>query len=247
LSIVICHFVVFTGEGLLPKYFGTDGIRGVYGAELTDETAFRTGAALAAYFKGACVTGRDTRASGEALQEALTAGLLYGGASVKTAGILPTPAVSMLTRASGAACGVMISASHNPPQYNGIKVFGGEGIKLTGRQEEAVEYLIDNPEAGGPRGSASRFAGAREFYVESFSECGTRDALKGLNVLLDCGFGAAGGVAREVFESLGAGVVSVNDTPRGDLINVGCGALHIEKLQITNHKLQMRDELTINN
>ena len=128
------------------KYFGTDGIRGKYGEKLDEALAYKTGLALGEiYGGGTFVVGRDTRVSGEELETALVKGLTDMGGEVMLPGIVPTPAVAMLAKKHGAVCGIMISASHNPPEYNGIKVFDGNGVKYSEEQEGSVEYYIDNP------------------------------------------------------------------------------------------------------
>ena len=134
------------------KYFGTDGIRGKYGEKLDETLAYKTGLALGEiYGGGTFVVGRDTRVSGEELETALVKGLTDMGGEVMLPGIVPTPAVAMLAKKHGAACGIMISASHNPPEYNGIKVFDGNGVKYSEEQEGSVEYYIDNPHLCGVR------------------------------------------------------------------------------------------------
>lgn len=208
------------------KYFGTDGIRGKYGENLNAELAYKTGLAVAGYFGGGTATvGRDTRVSGEAIEDALVRGLTRGGMNVKLLSILPTPAVAKLTVSESAACGIMVSASHNPPEYNGIKIFGGEGLKLTGEQEGSIEYYIDNP----PRkarlsGKAEKFISARDKYIESTVKAADTD-LRGLRVKLDCGYGAASTVAEEIFTECGAVAEAENCSLCGEKINSGCGAL----------------------
>jgi phosphoglucosamine mutase len=139
------------------KYFGTDGIRGKYGDNLDAALSYKTGMALAAYFGGGkFVIGRDTRVSGPEIEAALVKGIRESGGDALLAGIIPTPAVAYLAKKNGAAAGIMVSASHNPPEYNGIKVFDGSGVKLSEEQEGSVEYYIDNPSP------ASLKTGARE-------------------------------------------------------------------------------------
>ena len=135
------------------KYFGTDGIRGIYGEGITEDVAYRAGRALAYLFGGTGIVGRDTRVSGPGLEEALCAGLTDGGADAVTVGIATTPEVAYLARCAGAAFGVSLSASHNPPEYNGIKIFSGSGRKLSVSAEEALEYYMDNVP---PRTAAGR-------------------------------------------------------------------------------------------
>ncbi|MCL2798094.1 MAG: phosphoglucosamine mutase [Firmicutes bacterium] len=255
------------------KYFGTDGIRGKYGEKLTPELAFKTGRALAEYFgKGDYFIARDTRVSGPRLERALSCGITDGGGSVVLCGVIPTPAVAYLAKKYKGLCGVMISASHNPPEYNGIKVFDGSGVKLNEEQEGSVEYYVDNPasynvQAGEgdvgvrdlgfgarkedafliqypsnqsayepripnpePRCSAPEpritfLASATQEYIDYIVSVADAD-LSGLKVWLDCGYGAAATVAKEIFVALGADVTIENFRLRGEKINSGCGALY---------------------
>jgi phosphoglucosamine mutase len=125
------------------RYFGTDGVRGIAGADLTDELVARLGRAFALWSGGAPVlVGRDTRSSGPELESALVRGLTAAGSDARTGGILPTPAVALL---AGDGCGAVISASHNPPEYNGVKFFASGGRKLADEEEQAVEDLLDEP------------------------------------------------------------------------------------------------------
>lgn len=209
------------------KYFGTDGIRGKYGEKLDSELAYKTGKALCQYFgKGDYVVGRDTRVSGTPLEKALVDGITEMGGNAVLLGILPTPAVAHLAVATGARCGVMISASHNPPEYNGIKVFDCNGIKLTPEQENSIEYYIDNPPLyDGDKGKEENYIAARKKYIDFLTSSADAD-FSGLKVWLDCAYGASATVAKQVFESLGATVMVDNSSLRGEKINSGCGALH---------------------
>lgn len=209
------------------KYFGTDGIRGKYGEKLDAELAYKTGKALCQYFgAGDYVVGRDTRVSGSALEKALVEGITEMGGNAVLLGILPTPAVAHLAVSTGARCGVMISASHNPPEYNGIKVFDCNGIKLTSEQENSIEYYIDNPPLyDGARGTEQNYVAARKKYIDFLTSTADAD-FSGLKVWLDCAYGASATVAKQVFESLGATVMVDNSSLRGEKINSGCGALH---------------------
>ena len=209
------------------KYFGTDGIRGKYGEKLDSELAYKTGKALCQYFgKGDYVVGRDTRVSGTPLEKALVDGITEMGGNAVLLGILPTPAVAHLAVTTGARCGVMISASHNPPEYNGIKVFDCNGIKLTPEQENSIEYYIDNPPLyDGDKGKEENYIAARKKYIDFLTSTADAD-FSGLKVWLDCAYGASATVAKQVFESLGATVMVDNSSLRGEKINSGCGALH---------------------
>lgn len=208
------------------KYFGTDGIRGKYGDNLDADLAYKVGLAIVAYFgKGAVVVGRDTRVSGPEIEQALIGGLKRGGADVLKVGILPTPAIARMAIKQGALCGIVISASHNPPEYNGIKIFDGSGVKLSEEQEGSLEYYIDNPSESRAVGSEGVIEGAQQQYVDYLVETVDYD-LTGAKVWLDCGYGAASTVARQAFERLGATVEIENYKLRGEKINCGCGALH---------------------
>ncbi len=209
------------------KYFGTDGIRGKYGEKLDSALAYKTGKALCQYFgKGDYVVGRDTRVSGTSLEKALVDGITEMGGNAVLLGILPTPAVAHLAVTTGARCGVMISASHNPPEYNGIKVFDCNGIKLTPEQENSIEYYIDNPPLyDGEKGKEENYVAARKKYIDFLTSTADAD-FSGLKVWLDCAYGASATVAKQVFESLGATVMVDNSSLRGEKINSGCGALH---------------------
>lgn len=210
----------------MAKYFGTDGIRGKYGEKLDEALAYKTGLALGEYFgAGKFAVGRDTRVSGEELERGLVKGITDAGGEAVLLGILPTPAVAALTIKYGAKCGVMISASHNPPEYNGIKVFDRNGVKLTEEQEGSVEYYIDNaPDVRGG-GKVTTKSGGKLEYVDYVVKTVNAD-FRGLKVWLDCGYGAASTVAEEAFRRLGATVNVDNCSLRGEKINSGCGALH---------------------
>ncbi|WP_394555309.1 phosphoglucosamine mutase (plasmid) [Priestia aryabhattai] len=225
------------------KYFGTDGVRGVANVELTPELAFKLGKS-AGYvltknmkeqtMRPAFVVGRDTRISGSMLETALISGLTSSGVNVIQLGIVPTPAVAYITKqlASG---GVMISASHNPYQDNGIKFFNQDGYKLLDEVELEIEHYLDRLDdipvcAGGDIGTILSYKNAANFYVE-FLKNSISTSLEGLNIVLDCANGAATTVAPTLFESLGATVHVLSASPNGVNINVDCGSTHPEELQ----------------
>jgi len=211
------------------KYFGTDGIRGVFGEKLTVDLAYRVGLALTLVFgKGDYVVGRDTRKSGAVLESALVSGIIAGGGNAVTVGVTPTPVVSFTTTRIGANCGVVISASHNPPEYNGIKVFGGDGFKIVGEIEDKIERLLAEDLPGSERKGKVLCLDAEKPYLD-FITAGVD--LMGVRVALDCGFGASYGLAPRAFRMLGAEVFAVNNQPIGDKINVNCGALYPELMQ----------------
>ena len=209
------------------RYFGTDGVRGVVGEDITLELVERLGRAATLWSKGGRVfVGRDTRASGEELEEAFGRGVVAAGGNAVLAGVLPTPAVALLALDLGA----VISASHNPPEYNGVKFFDGEGRKLTDAAEEEIEALLneDGPPAG--RGRVDHVAVATESYLEHIVERFGSD-LSDLKIVVDCANGAYSGIAPKAFEQLGAQVSTIGSDPNGTNINVGCGATDLQTLQ----------------
>jgi phosphoglucosamine mutase len=208
------------------RFFGTDGVRGIVGDELTAELVERLGRAAALWSDGGRVfVGRDTRESGPALEKAFAEGVASVGGSVVLGGVLPTPAVALLALDLGA----VISASHNPPEYNGVKLFDADGRKLTDAAEEEIEALLDEP-AGADRGSVDRVGVAADSYVEHVLER-FGAPLDGLRIAVDCANGAYSGIAPEVFERLGAEVVAIADRPDGTNINVECGATDLRALK----------------
>jgi phosphoglucosamine mutase len=217
------------------RLFGTDGVRGRYGRELTDDLAFALGrSAVEALSHGLegrvrVVVGRDTRASGELLERALVEGILAGGADAVLAGVVPTPAVAFLAADIDVAAGVVISASHNPADDNGIKFFGPQGFKLSDDLEDEIEALVRD---GGHRiaatsGSAGPLEGGIEGYL-SHVAAAAEAPLDGMPIVVDCANGAAYRAAPEVLHRLGADVTPLFDQPDGSNINDGCGALHPE-------------------
>ena len=224
------------------RLFGTDGVRGIANKELTPELAFNLGKAGAHVLKKndagpVIVIGRDTRVSGDMLESALTAGILAVGGNVIKAGVIPTPAVAYLARYYNADAGIVISASHNTFEYNGIKFFNGEGFKLDDLLEEKIEDIIIssvdvNRHVTGEAIGKCLEAGedAAELYAKHLIE--TADfRLEGKKVILDCANGASYKVAPMVYAALGAEVITIGDRPDGTNINDGCGSTHPEKLQ----------------
>jgi phosphoglucosamine mutase len=225
------------------RLFGTDGIRGVANEEpLTPDLAFRVGRQLVATLqlehrtdRVRLVMGRDTRLSGPLLEAALVAGLLSAGAECYTVGVLPTPAIALLTKKLGAQGGIVLSASHNSFEDNGIKLFSSEGTKFPDAWEDEIEQRLQGddhaPRARGAAiGRLIAHARAEADYIAFLCGAFPLDLSK-LTVALDCAHGATYRVAPRVFRRLGARVLTVGTRPDGKNINAGCGALHPERLQ----------------
>jgi phosphoglucosamine mutase len=209
------------------RYFGTDGVRGVVGRDLTPELVERLGRAATLWSgRGRIFVGRDTRASGVELEDALARGIASAGGNAVIAGVLPTPAVALLTL----DLGCVITASHNPPEYNGVKFFDRDGQKLTDTQEEEIEALLDEAATGG--GEIDQVGVATDSYLEHVVERFGSD-LTGLKIGVDCANGAYSGLAPKAFKKLGAEVTSIGNEPNGRNINVGCGATDLRALQQT--------------
>jgi len=206
------------------EYFGTDGVRGVVGETLTVELVERLGRAAALWCgRGRVFVGRDTRASGVELEEAFARGVASAGGAAVLAGVLPTPAVALLRL----DLGVVISASHNPPEYNGVKFFDRMGTKLSDAAEEEIEGLLDEPPRGG--GEIDRIGVASDSYLEHVVERFGTD-LTGLRIAVDCANGAYAGLAPQALEQLGAEVTAIGNAPDGTNINVDCGATDLRAL-----------------
>jgi phosphoglucosamine mutase len=209
------------------RYFGTDGVRGVVGEDLTPELVEQLGKAATLWSKGGRIfVGRDTRGSGPELEAAFARGIVAAGGSAVLGGVLPTPAVALLTLDLGA----VISASHNPPEYNGVKFFDSEGRKLSDRAEEEIEALLDEPASGG--GEVNRVGVYMDSYLEHVIERFGSD-LSGLRIAVDCANGAYSEIAPRAFEQLGAEVTPLATEPDGCNINVGCGATDLTLLART--------------
>ncbi|MBI5777434.1 MAG: phosphoglucosamine mutase [Nitrospirae bacterium] len=236
------------------KLFGTDGVRGVANLEpMTSETAMKLGRAAAYLFKRRAgrhqiVIGKDTRLSGYMLESALTSGICSMGVDVYLIGPMPTPGIAFLTRSLRADAGVMLSASHNPYQDNGIKFFSNDGFKLPDEFESRMEELITSNEIEHHRptadavGKAYRIDDAEGRYIEFVKRSVPRDMdFQGLKVVIDCAHGAAYKVSPKVFRELGVTVWVIGDEPDGTNINDGCGAMHPQRLQeaVRAHKADL--------
>ncbi|WP_163470203.1 phosphoglucosamine mutase [Fusobacterium sp. IOR10] len=226
------------------KYFGTDGIRGEANKELTASLAMKLGYALGYYLKKEnnnkkkikVIMGSDTRISGYMLRSALTAGLTSMGINIDFVGVLPTPGVAYITQTKGAAAGIMISASHNPAKDNGIKIFGSDGCKLLDKIEEELESYMDNLEEiikeplDGDKVGSFKYAEDDYFLYRDHLKSIVKGDFSGMKIILDAANGSAYRVAKEVFLSLGAEIVVINDAPNGKNINVKCGSTNPEIL-----------------
>jgi phosphoglucosamine mutase len=210
------------------RYFGTDGVRGIVGQDLTPHLVERLGkAAMLWAGPRRVLVGRDTRGSGPELEEALARGIVSAGGTAVLAGVLPTPAVALLAEDLGA----VVSASHNPPEYNGVKLFEREGRKLTDAEEEAIEALLDEPAQDG--GSVEQAQGLGDAYLHHVVEHFGSD-LSGLRIAVDCANGAFSALAPRAFDEIGADVHAIGVDPDGTNINVGCGATDLVAL---SHKV----------
>lgn len=237
----------------MARLFGTDGVRGVANTELTCELAYRLGQAAAVFLGKNIVVGKDTRLSGDMLESALAAGIMSAGGTELSVGIIPTPAVALLVRELHADGGAVISASHNPPEYNGIKLFDAEGYKLPDEVEDKIEEFIKK---GGLEGAAARAEeGAEgedaaamlpgdevgvalpvdeacEIYIEHAVQSVRAQGIdfSGMRIALDTGHGASSLTSAEAFRRLGAEVIAINEDFDGIDINVNCGSTHLEPL-----------------
>lgn len=222
-------------------YFGTDGVRGVANTELTAELAFQLGRIGGYYLtqeaeKPKILVGRDTRISGHMLEGALVAGLLSIGAEVMRLGVISTPGVAFLTKALSAQAGIMISASHNPVEDNGIKFFGEDGFKLSADQEEEIEALIQAEEDHLPRptgrdlGMVSDYFEGGQKYLQFLKQTVDEDDFLGIHVALDCANGATSSLASHIFADLDADISTMGASPNGVNINDGVGSTKPEAL-----------------
>lgn len=233
------------------KYFGTDGVRGVANKELTPELAFKIGRCGGYVLtnqaeKPTILIGRDTRISGAMLEASLVAGLLSIGANVVRLGVVSTPCVAYLTKELSADAGVMISASHNPVEDNGIKFFGHDGFKLSDDTELEIEALMDSEHDTLPRpigagmGTVEDNEDAKEQYVD-FLKSTVKHSFGGMKIVMDCAHGAAFELGPQVFRELGAEVIAIGNTPDGLNINEECGSTHPEALKaaVVEHGAQL--------
>ena len=233
------------------RLFGTDGVRGVANTELTCELSLEIGRAMAAVLtddthkKPKILIGTDTRASGQMIQSALSAGLCSVGADVMTLGVVPTPAVAFLVKKYGYDAAVMISASHNPCEYNGIKIFKSDGYKLPNTLEEQIEAIILDGafrpalKTGGGVGTVTECKNTVHDYIEHLKTTVGSTRFDGMHIALDCANGSASVSAQTLFESLGAKCDMLSDKPDGVNINLDCGSTHLEQISryVREHRL----------
>ena len=234
----------------MARLFGTDGVRGVANTELTNELAYRLGQAAVVFMGPNIVIGKDTRLSGDMLEAAASAGIMSAGGTALLAGIIPTPGVALLVNELHADGGLVISASHNPPEYNGIKLFDAQGFKLPDEVEDQIEEFIASGglEVLGKNSSDPKFTEmlpgdavgvaipveeAREIYINHAVESVKAQGVdfSGLHIALDAGHGASALTSREAFERLGAKVTAINEDFDGTDINVQCGSTCLDPLK----------------
>ncbi len=227
----------------MKKLFGTDGIRGIANREpITAEVIFHIGRAGAYLFKDEVdpkiLIGRDTRISGDMLESALIAGICSMGVNVLRAGIIPTPVVAYLARAYHANCGIVISASHNPFDHNGVKYIRGDGFKFSDSEEEEIEriYFENHSKDEWPTknniGRVKELPEATDRYIDYIKNTlPPKFTLKGYKIVLDCANGASFIIAPRVFKELGAEIITINDKPSGTNINYNCGSVHPASLR----------------
>ncbi len=223
------------------RLFGTDGVRGIANRDLSIQLASEIGVALAMVLRQRkagrplVLVGKDTRASSDMIEAAVTAGLCAGGVDVTPLGVVPTPMVAYLVTRQQAAAGVMISASHNPYHFNGIKVFGPLGTKLSDEEEQEIEDIVLDHgipfvyAASQEVGMIRPIPGEKEAYLEHLAAT-VPQGLEGIKVLVDCANGSASATAGELFRRLGAQADLINDQPDGRNVNDGCGSTHVSAL-----------------
>ncbi|HIW76641.1 MULTISPECIES: phosphoglucosamine mutase [Gordonibacter] len=224
----------------MARLFGTDGVRGVANTQLTCDLAFKLGQAAVAFQGRTILVGKDTRLSGDMLESAVAAGIMSMGGTALLAGIIPTPAIALLVRELACDGGIVISASHNPPEYNGIKLFDAQGFKLPDAVEDEIEAFVaaggasgDDLPAGDAVGVALPVEDASELYIAHAVATVADEGIDftGLKVALDVGHGASCLTSPEALRRLGADVTVINEEFDGTDINVQCGSTHLEPLR----------------
>ncbi len=234
--VCMCALIIISGVDKMGRMFGTDGVRGIANTELTAEKAYALGKAGAYVLtnnahKPKIVVGMDTRISKDMLESALVAGICSAGAEAVCVGVVPTPAVAYLTRHYKADAGVVISASHNPVEYNGIKFFNEKGYKLPDEVEDKIEEIVKNncdkvpSPTGGDLGRKTVVDSAGRDYID-FLKSIFNTNLSGLKIAVDCAQGASYAIAPKLFTELGAEVLAIYNDPDGKNINKECGSTH---------------------
>ena len=216
----------------MSRLFGTDGIRGIAGEELTAKLAKDVGIALTGLLSNGArvLIGMDTRGSSEWICDSMADGIASAGGTAAIVGVCSTPAVAYLVKKHGFDAGVMISASHNPYQYNGIKIFGADGFKLSDALEDEIEGCIGKAKETSSPGKITKFEGAIDDYTDYLiSSFGI--SLSGIKVAVDCANGSASVTAERMLRALGAECMVICAEPNGTNINDGCGSTHLEKLR----------------
>ena len=218
----------------MARLFGTDGVRGVAGEELDRDLAVALGRAAVRKIGKRIFIGRDSRESGPLLEQALVDGICAEGGQPAIVGIVPTPAVALITREMGADCGIVISASHNPPEYNGIKFFDGEGYKLPDALEDEMQKLVEELRGEQVETGQSRPVPNAALYYANHAAAVLQERgvdLSGMKIAVDCAHGASCETTPATLRALGAEVFVINADPDGSEINVGCGSTHLEPVK----------------
>lgn len=218
----------------MARLFGTDGVRGVAGEDLDRDLAVALGRAAVRVIGKRIFIGRDSRESGPMLEQALVDGICAEGGQPALVGIVPTPAVALITREMAASCGIVISASHNPPEYNGIKFFDASGYKLSDEVEDEMQQIVEELRGEQvPEGKAHQVPNAASYYANHaasiLQERGVD--LSGMKIAVDCAHGASCATTPATLGALGAEVFALNTEPDGSQINVGCGSTHLEPVK----------------
>ena len=218
----------------MARLFGTDGVRGVAGEELDRDLAVALGRAAVRKIGKRIFIGRDSRESGPMLEQALIDGICAEGGQPAVVGIVPTPAIALITREMGANCGIVISASHNPPEYNGIKFFDGEGYKLPDAVEDEMQAIVEEIRGEQVETGQARPVPNAALYYANHAAAVLQERvvdLSGMKIAVDCAHGASCETTPATLRALGAEVFVINGDPDGSEINVGCGSTHLEPVK----------------
>lgn len=218
----------------MARLFGTDGVRGVAGEELDRDLAVALGRAAVRKIGKRIFIGRDSRESGPMLEQALIDGICAEGGQPAIVGIVPTPAIALITREMGANCGIVISASHNPPEYNGIKFFDGEGYKLPDAVEDEMQAIVEEIRGEQAETGQARPVPNAALYYANHAAAVLQERgvdLSGMKIAVDCAHGASCETTPATLRALGAEVFVINGDPDGSEINVGCGSTHLEPVK----------------